>query len=124
MISGRVVASGEGTVTIENGAGRFEARCEGRNPAVGAEAAFVVQADLIAAEPAGTADEAATGTSVTGRLETEDFKGAVVTLYVSLQDGSQLFVQKQQHDIDRLDLSRGASLRLSWSVDDTVLLPD
>ncbi|WP_108659483.1 ABC transporter ATP-binding protein [Acuticoccus kandeliae] len=122
VFAGTVVESTDGLVVIENGTGRYRARNEGRARTKGQSAAFVVAADWI--EVAQGAGEGGEGTSVSGRLLTEDFTGAVVTLFIELSDGSQVFVQKQQHELERLNLDRGAEVRLSWSVDNTLLLPD
>ncbi len=125
IFAGKVVEASGGRVLIENASGRFAARDGGRGIGQGASAALVVPADWINVDAADAASaEGADHASVVGRLATEEFIGAVVTLFVDLPDGSQVFVQKQQHEIERLGLKRGDAVQLSWSVDNTFLLPE
>ncbi|MBJ3776428.1 ABC transporter ATP-binding protein [Acuticoccus mangrovi] len=118
VVGGTVVEEKDGTVVLETPVGRLEAT---GSRAKGAAGALSIPADWIAVEPAG---EATDGTAVEGRLVTEDFTGAVVTLYVELHDGSQFFVQKQQHEIERLSLKRGTRVRLSWPLEHATILPE
>lgn len=123
VFAGTVAEAGEGVLTLDTGAGRLKANAAGRARAVGESAAFAIQADWFEVAHAGDG-EPPSDTSLVGRIVTEDFRGAVVTLYVDMPGGTQVFVQKQQHEIDRLNLKRGDRVRLSYALENTILLPD
>lgn len=120
ILTGKVVETGDAGLVLENGLGRFRAASAG--PAVGSEASLVIAADGISVAPA-TEGSADGRDGVTGTVAAEEFVGAVVTIHVDLPDGRSFFVQKQQHEIARLALSRGDTVHLSWSPQDTFVIP-
>lgn len=57
-------------------------------------------------------------------LISEEFVGAVVTLFFETNDGTELMVQVQERELDQLDISPDTRYTLSWSADAAHLLND
>ena len=57
-------------------------------------------------------------------LISEEFVGAVVTLFFETADGTELMVQVQERELDQIDLSQDTPLRLCWTADAAHLLSD
>lgn len=57
-------------------------------------------------------------------LISEEFVGAVVTLFFETADGTELMVQVQERELDMIDLSQDAPLTLTWSADAAHVLND
>ena len=66
--------------------------------------------------------------TVTNEIEcsliSEEFVGAVVTLFFETADGTELMVQVQERELDRIDISQETPLRLCWTADAGHLLRD
>ena len=52
----------------------------------------------------------------------EEFIGSVVTLYVETEQGVELKIQKQQRELDTLDIQIGKPLWASWQAKNIYLL--
>jgi len=61
---------------------------------------------------------------VKAELLTEEFTGSFVTLHLKLADQSQMKVQTQQSDLDRLDLKAGAEIHASWDAEAAYILEE
>ena len=57
-------------------------------------------------------------------LISEEFVGAVVTLFFETADGTELMVQVQERELDQIDLSQDTPLRLCWTADAAHLLSE
>lgn len=57
-------------------------------------------------------------------LISEEFVGAVVTLFFETADGTELMVQVQERELDMIDVSQDAPLTLTWSADAAHVLND
>lgn len=87
--------------------------------AVGDRVDLVVSADRVSLSTAGGGD----GNEIRGNLISEQFVGAVVTLYLDIGTDAEFRVQLQQHEVDALDLSRGTALVADWKAEHTFILP-
>jgi spermidine/putrescine transport system ATP-binding protein len=105
IMDGKVTADGR----IETPAGRFHALAGARLPS-GSTATFLVPADRVtlSAVPIDAENE------VRAEILTEEFTGAFVTLMLRLSDGSEMKVQKQQSDIDAMNLDIRKPIFASW----------
>ncbi|MCP4330117.1 MAG: ABC transporter ATP-binding protein [Alphaproteobacteria bacterium] len=86
---------------------------------VGDTVDLVVSADRISLSTTGGGDE----NRIRGTLISEQFVGAVVTLYLDTGGESEFRVQLQQHEADALEMSRGVSLIAGWRAEHTYILP-
>lgn len=57
-------------------------------------------------------------------LISEEFVGAVVTLFFETADGTELMVQVQERELDQINVSQDTLYTLSWSADAAHLLND
>ena len=57
-------------------------------------------------------------------LISEEFVGAVVTLFFETTDGTEFMVQVQERELDQINLSQDTPLTLSWTADAAHLLCD
>ena len=57
-------------------------------------------------------------------LISEEFVGAVVTLFFETADGTEFMVQVQERELDELNISQDTLYTLSWSEDAAHLLND
>ena len=118
LVSGTAAPAGEGQVAIEGPLGRFTvpARDNGRTGA----ASFVIAADRVAlsAQPVCGEDI----DTLTGHVIGLEFVGSTQTVFIDV-DGHEFRVQKQQHEIDSLDLAPGSAVCLNWQSRHAWLLP-
>lgn len=124
----RFVAQFVGASTILDGkaagGGRFDTAIgpihatAGMAAAPGAKVSLLIPADRVAlsATPTGAQNE------VAGVILTEEFTGAFVTLYIALPDGTEMKVQTQQAEIERLDIASGATVHATWPASATYVL--
>ena len=87
--------------------------------AVGDPVDLVVSADRVSLSTTGGTG----GNEIRGTLISEQFVGAVVTLYLDTGAEAEFRVQLQQHEVDALDLSRGMDLVADWKAEHTFILP-
>lgn len=83
--------------------------------ATGKPAAFVIAADRV------TLDEKA---GIPGTVIGIEFVGSTQTVFVEVSGGQEFRVQKQQHEIEALDLHPGNSVSLGWDDRHAWLLPE
>ena len=81
----------------------------------GDKAHLVVSADRVGLGAAPPNDEV---NRVTGSMVTEQFVGAVVTVYINVGDGTNLLVQIQQREWDRVDAAPDHELSAWWRPED------
>ena len=120
LLTGTVGAVAHGLVKISTGVGDFQAPLGQRQCKAGDAMTFVVSADVVTL---GTEDTTATN-RVVGHIRAEEFIGSVITLFLELADGSVFRVQKQQHEIARLQAQFGSRLSAQWDSELTYLLPE
>ncbi len=120
IISGTIAGRSQNEVKIDSPLGAFTVPT---NP--GAEgtgnASFVIAADRVGLSP--LSDHDAAGERVTGRVIGIEFVGSTQTIFFDV-DGIEFRVQKQQHEIDALDLTPGRQLTLTWQPRHAWLLPE
>jgi len=120
ILAGTIRAIEDGHVVVDTRVGPIRASLpEGRALAVGNAVDLVVSADRVSLSGVETAAE----NVVRGTLISEQFVGAVVTLYLDIGGGDVFRAQMQQHQVDALDLSRGAPLVAHWQAEHTFVLP-
>jgi spermidine/putrescine transport system ATP-binding protein len=96
------------------------ASTNGQPPAVGETATFVIAADRIVTSFEGELAE----NSVKGTLTGQEFIGAVATLFLELEDGTEFRIQKQEHLMARMSTGLGEPLQASWESSAAFLLPN
>jgi spermidine/putrescine transport system ATP-binding protein len=120
IFSGKVAAV-DGGITVEAATGVFSVRAPGEGPtSVGDDVTFVIAADRITTAFEGELAE----NRVEGRLTGQEFIGAVVTLFLELEDGSVFRIQKQEHQMVRMSTELGQTLAASWESEAAYLLPN
>ena len=60
---------------------------------------------------------------VTGTVLGQEFVGAMVTVFLELAPGIEFRIQKQQHELEGLDLSIGSTLSAWWATEHAYVLP-
>ena len=113
LIRGRVAGHAEGRVILDTPFGRRAAPTT-RSLSLGEEAAFVIAADRV--------DLAAEG-GVPGTVLGIEFLGSTQTVFVEAPNGAEFRVQKQQHEIEALNIAPGAPVSLGWDARHAWLLP-
>ena len=115
IFAGKVLPDGG----IETPLGLFRAT-DGHAPTPGRQATFLVPADRVtlSAAPLGVENE------VKATLLTEEFTGSFVTLLLELPDGTEMKVQKQQSELDRLSLDVGTTIHASWPAEVAYVLKE
>lgn len=117
IVGGSVSRSdGEGLV-IDGKAGQF--RVASKNAARSGEVSFVIAADRIQIGQANMAS----ANSVAGKVIGIEFVGSTQTIFVEA-DGAEFRVQKQQHEIEALNIQPGSKLTLHWQPEHAWLLPE
>jgi spermidine/putrescine transport system ATP-binding protein len=121
IFSGKVTAVDGGRISISTPAGVFSVGAQdGRLPSVGEDATFVISADRIRTAFEGELAE----NRIEGRLNGQEVIGAVATLFLELDDGSEFRIQKQEHQMSRMSTGLGERLAASWDSRDAYLLPN
>lgn len=111
LIIGRVGTAEDGFLPVESPLGAF--RVKQNNPvAVNAEIGFVIGADRLDIAAADMMASAGSD-SVVGTVLGMEFVGSTQTVFVDVS-GREFKVQKQQRDIEMLELAPGRPVRLSW----------
>jgi len=120
IISGQIIDITDNYATIETPIGSFRALCE---PDValqtGKSVSFVISADHVSLHAAENNNN-----QLEVNLISEEFVGSVVTLHFESSDGSAFRVQKQQREIEALDLEIGAGVQVSWDANHAFILPE
>lgn len=116
LLEGKSRVDSSGVIKIDTDLGVFGA---GRVPeyiAHNEDVKLVIAADCIRLDHSATHQ-------VRGKISGEEFIGSVITLFVELENGIEFKIQRQQHEIEALDLSPGTELNLSWDSEHAFLLP-
>ncbi|KQT64390.1 MULTISPECIES: ABC transporter ATP-binding protein [unclassified Aureimonas] len=120
LIRGKVAAGREGRRSIMTEFGTFEVPTD-RTLTDGDEAAFVVAADRVSLTEGGS------GTSpnpfVEGTVLGLEFVGSTQTVFIEVPGAREFRVQKQQHEIEALELVPGRRVAMSWDPAHAWLLP-
>ncbi len=120
IFTGQVAGVENGRARIATKLGEFEAPVANLDGlGAGDEITFVISADRIITSAEGEPKE----NRVQGRITGEEFFGSTVTLYLELEDGAELRVQKQQHQIEQLQVQLGDRLWISWATEHAYILP-
>jgi spermidine/putrescine transport system ATP-binding protein len=121
IFSGEIDSVDGERAAVRTPAGTFTVATNGRrSPSVGEPATFVVCADRIST----SFEDGAGENRVRGVLRGQEFVGSVVTLFLELEDGSEFRIQKQEHQLARIEAGLGDSLDASWGVAEAYLLPE
>lgn len=119
IFSGKVSAVEGNCVTVSTPTGAFSVDVADGQHAVGDAATFVIAADRIR-----TAFEGGLAQNrVAGKLTGQEFIGAVATLFLVLDDGSEFRIQKQERQLARIETRLGERLEASWEPTEAFLLP-
>ncbi|MEM1346775.1 MAG: ABC transporter ATP-binding protein [Pseudomonadota bacterium] len=116
ILTGTVESVAENRLTVAGPAGRFALTLDG--PAPSGEIAFAVAADRLRIVRDGDNAE----NTVEARLISEEFVGAVVTLYLESASGTEFKLQLQERALAGLALKHGDTLTLGWDAADAHLL--
>lgn len=111
ILTGKVAAALNGTLTVKTPLGSFSAPGDA---SVGAAASIVVSADMMQVGPGENSIEAT--------VISEEFVGSIVTAFLEAADGTELKVQVQERVLADLDLRAGTKVTLHWSTNDGHLL--
>ena len=114
ILDGRMTPGGK----VETPMGTFGI-ARGTPPAALAEASLLVPADCVTL----SGDASGETNEVAGEVLTEEFTGSFVTVMLRLSDGTEMKVQKQQSEIEGLDLKPGAQVCASWPAEVGYVLP-
>jgi spermidine/putrescine transport system ATP-binding protein len=120
IFSGEVAAVEGKRVTVSTPAGPFTVDAANGRHAVGEPATFVIAADRIRTAFEGELAE----NRLTGTVTGQEFIGAVATLFLALDDGSEFRIQKQEHQLARISAGLGEHLEVSWEPTEAFLLPN
>jgi spermidine/putrescine transport system ATP-binding protein len=121
LVAGTVSARRDAAVEIDGPLGTFVVPAA-HAPAIGAEASFVIAADRVAIAPEGQT-RADSPPSIDGTVIGLEFVGSTQTVFVELAGGGEFRVQKQQHEIESLQLVPGRRVALRWDPAHAWLLP-
>jgi len=84
----------------------------------------VISADRLYVDFPGISEEVdPTANVFSCKLVSEEFIGAIVTLLVETENGTELKIQKQQKDLDEVNLKTGQQLRVSWRSNNVYIIP-
>ena len=114
LISGTIFQTKNQTSEIQTDLGVFNAKSF-IGAQKGTPSKLVIAADCIHLDDSG--DQ-----KVKGKISGEEFVGSVITLFIELENGQEFKVQKQQHEVESLNLRYGADLTLSWNAENAFLL--
>jgi spermidine/putrescine transport system ATP-binding protein len=122
LVKGSVMpGASAGFIDVKGPLGTFAVPA-GRPLSAGAEASFVIAADRVGL--ADTAAAPAAGMScLEGTVIGLEFVGSTQTVFIDVPSGREFRVQKQQHEIESLNLMPGRRVGLSWNPQHAWLLP-
>ena len=120
IVTGKIESEDKNTATISTSTGVFTVAITGdQNMQIGADATFVIAADLVRLTNIKPDAENVIACS----LISEEFVGSVVTLFLESRDGQEFKVQLQERYLAEIDLENNVSLILSWPSASAHLLP-
>lgn len=116
LVRGEVRSANDGVLHIAGNLGEFRVPSATPRPQ-GSKGDFVIAADRIALKPE------ADGDGLVGTVLGLEFVGSTQTVFVEIEGGAEFRVQKQQHEIEALNLVPGRKVKLSWNPEYAWLLP-
>jgi|TARA_Y100000815_G_C13346672_1_gene502335 spermidine/putrescine transport system ATP-binding protein len=121
IISGTVKSVISEVVHLETKIGTFKVKSSSEQQVVkDSKYSFVISADhVLLSSKTETLENC-----IPCSLISEEFVGSVVTLYFEDESGTQFRVQKQQRDLDSLNLKIGETIWASWETRHAYLLPE
>jgi len=120
ILTGRVQGTDGALAVVETNVGSLRVPVPTNRPlSAGDSVNLVISADRISLSTQGGNHK----NEIRGTVITEQFVGAVVTVYLDIGNDSEMRVQTQQHEVDALELSRGTPLVASWNAEHTFVLP-
>ena len=121
ILSGTAQSTNAGVLSLQTELGGFRVQpSAGQSVAEGASCSFVIGADHILL----TSEAEALENCIPCSLISEQFVGSVVTLYFETASGVEFRVQKQQRELDALNLQIGETVWASWETQHAYLLPE
>lgn len=120
LLRGTVEGGSDGFQHVTTALGSFAVPAT-RRLEPGEAAAFVIAADRVALSAGGA--EFGDRPSVPGTVLGLEFVGSTQTVFVETPGGQEFRVQKQQHEIEALDLAPGRAVTMSWDPRHVWLLP-
>ena len=119
ILDGAVSKIEIGQIIIESSVGQLQAiAAPDTSLNIGESISAIVSADNIVLSER----ESQQTNEVRCQVISEEFIGSVVTLYVETEQGVELKIQKQQREIDTLDIRIGKPLWASWQAKNIYLL--
>lgn len=133
ILSGKVTAVNNDLAQFETACGNFSMRIPAdKKIELGQPLEFSIAADRLRVEahsqslealsPSDAGTTEASINQVHCTLISEEFVGAVVTLFFETNDGTELMVQVQERELDQLNISQDTTYTLAWSADAAHLL--
>ncbi len=120
IIDATVSAREAGVIDCDSALGRIRSAVADDNASqAGSEVDLVLGADMIEVSAAATGSDNELKVTIIG----EEFIGSVATLYFETANGDELKVQKQQRDIESLDLKLGNTFYLHFAAENVFCLP-
>lgn len=120
IIEATVNSREAGIITCDSSAGSIKSIVADDNASQpGSEVDLIIGADMIEVSGESTAAENEIEVTFVG----EEFIGSVATLYFEAAGGIEFIVQKQQREIESLDLVHGQSFYLQWAAENVFCLP-
>ena len=117
-LPGRLLGHNEGVLTVGTDIGEFRCAAEGE-AVVGSEVMIAIRPERIRLESgaAGRSDDAVN--RVAGTVATRRFAGNLVSVSVTMEDGSTMSLEDRPRI---LDVQPGEQVTLAWRVDESTLL--
>lgn len=119
IVNGNIAGRDGADIRIDGPLGHFTVPAK-FSPASEGKASFVIAADRVTLSDA--AKDGRAVNRVTGNVIGIEFVGSTQTIFFDV-DGHEFRVQKQQHEIDALDLTPGKRFDLNWQPQHAWLLP-
>ena len=120
IVTGKIESVDGNNATIQTATGIFTvAVTEAEKIQIGADATFVIAADLVRLTDTRPVAE----NVIVCSLISEEFVGSVVTLFLESADGQEFKVQVQERHLTEIDLKTHRALFLSWPSSSAHLLP-
>ena len=116
LIRGEVRGNAEGMLEVGSTLGNFRVPTSTTRPE-GSRGDFVIAADRVVL----AAD--IEGPGIAGTVLGLEFVGSTQTVFIEIEGGTEFRVQKQQHEIEALDLVPGRRVKLNWDSRHAWLLP-
>ena len=120
IVDATVTSREAGVIDCDSALGRIRSVVADDNASqAGSEVDLVIGADMIEVSTAATGSDNELKVTIVG----EEFIGSVATLYFETGNGDELKVQKQQRDIESLDLKLGNTFYLHFAAENVFCLP-